>query len=131
MAKERSKAPTSPSPTSTPAKPASATTEKKTAASTAAQPQPFPWLVAAMPAQVRATSAEKFLAMHRHELTERATLLRRLGYSQDAVRLRLQGYELWEHEPFHRSKLIAEVPKIVADVFSTRQVRGTMLSPGV
>jgi hypothetical protein len=91
---------------------------------------PFSWWTPSIPEAVRATFADKFLAMHRREIHERASLLRRLGYGQDEVQKRLEGYELWEHEPFHRSPLRAEVAKLVAAVFAPSTPRTTTLSPG-
>jgi hypothetical protein len=91
---------------------------------------PFSWWSASIPDAVRATFAEKFLTMHRKELHDRACLLRRLGHSQDEVRSRLEGYELWEYEPFAASPLRAEVDKIIAEVFAPKSPRTTTLSPG-
>lgn len=91
---------------------------------------PWPWLREAASRDVRATFADKFLAMHRRELSERASLLRRLGYGRDEVRQRLEQYELWEYEPFHRSQLEREVAGLVAEVFATATPRTTTLSPG-
>ncbi len=67
--------------------------------------------------------------MRRRELRERAALLRRLGYSQDAVAARLAGYEVWEYEPFHASPLTDEVSAIVSEVFAPQQPRSYTLSP--
>ncbi|PSM31661.1 hypothetical protein BVG81_004250 [Haliangium sp. UPWRP_2] len=67
--------------------------------------------------------------MHRRELRERAALLRRLGYTRDAVIERLQGYEAWEYEPFHTSPLFDEVRTLVGEVFATSQARQYTLSP--
>lgn len=103
---------------------------KQPEVSTPRPKQPFPWLSAPIPESVRSTFGEKFLAMHRHELHERATLLRRLGYSQEEVRRRLEGYVAWEYEPFHRSPLAAEVDRLVAAVFATADSRTTTLFPG-
>lgn len=96
----------------------------------AAKQPHFPWLGEAAPRDVRRTFADKFLAMHRRELSERASLLRRLGYGRDEVRQRLEQYESWEYEPFHRSQLEREVAEIVAEVFATATPRTTTLSPG-
>jgi len=67
--------------------------------------------------------------MHRCELRERAALLRRLGYTRDAVAERLQRYEAWEYEPFHTSPLFDEVQAIVSEVFAPSQPRQYTLSP--
>jgi hypothetical protein len=67
--------------------------------------------------------------MRRRELRERAALLRRLGYSRDAVVARLVGYEDWEYEPFHTSPLEGEVRTIVDEVFAPTQPRQYTLSP--
>lgn len=91
---------------------------------------PFSWWSAPIPEGVRATFAEKFLAMHRKELHDRASLLRRLGYSQDEVRSRLEGYAKYEYEPFASSPLHAEVAKVVAAVFAPKSARTTTLTPG-
>lgn len=91
---------------------------------------PFSWWSASVPEAVRATSAEKFLAMHRKELHDRASLLRRLGYGQDEVRSRLEGYANYEYEPFASSPLRAEVAKVVKEVFTPKSPRTTTLTPG-
>lgn len=90
---------------------------------------PFSWWSAPIPEAVRTTFPDKFLAMHRKELHDRASLLRRLGYSQDEVRSRLEGYEQYEYEPFASSPLRAEVAKVVAAVFSPKSPRTTTLTP--
>lgn len=95
-----------------------------------AAPAHLPWLGDPTPRQVRATFADKFLAMHRRELTERASMLRRLGYSRSEVQRRLEQYELWEHEPFHSSQLRAEVSQLVDEVFNPSTPRATSLVPG-
>lgn len=99
-------------------------------AATSAKPSTFSWWDASIPQPARATFAEKFFAMHRRELHERASLLRRLGYSQDEVRRRLEGYEVWEYEPFATSQLRAEIAKVVAAVYAPSSPRTTALSPG-
>jgi hypothetical protein len=68
--------------------------------------------------------------MHRRELHDRASLLRRLGFSQAAVQKRLESYQTWEHEPFHRPLLLGEVAALVAEVFATKSPRSTTLAPG-
>lgn len=77
----------------------------------------------------RAGQPAKFLAMHRREIYERASLLRRLGYSRDEVQRRLEGYETWEYEPFHMPRLRTEVAQIVASVYAPASMRTTSLSP--
>lgn len=96
----------------------------------AVAPPHLPWLGDTAPREVRATFADKFLAMHRRELLERAGMLRRLGYSRLDVLRRLEQYELWEYEPFHSSPLRAEVSKLVDEVFSPATPRATTLVPG-
>jgi hypothetical protein len=118
-------------PAAAPAGPASEGRPTGEASSVAPKKQPaFPWLSAAIPETVQKNFPAKFLAMHRREIHERASLLRRLGYSQAEVCRRLEGYELWEYEPFHHSPLRAEVAKLVAAVFAPPQPRTTTLSPG-
>ena len=106
--------------------------KKKTApqAATPVSKSTFAWWDATIPQSVRGTFPDKFLAMHRKELHERASMLRRLGYAQDEVRRRLEGYEAWQYEPFGASKLAAEVEKIVAAVFAPSSPRTTGLLPG-
>jgi hypothetical protein len=71
-----------------------------------------------------------FFAMHRREISERASLLRRLGYSRDEALRRCQAYEVWEYEPFHVSPLAAEVSKIVDEIYQPKIGRVMTLSPG-
>lgn len=68
--------------------------------------------------------------MRRREIRDRASLLRRLGYSQADVQARLVGYETWEYEPFHASPLAEEIKRLVAEVFAPAQPRQFTLSPG-
>lgn len=95
-----------------------------------ARQPPFVWSGAPAPEAARQTSADKFLAMHRKELHDRASLLRRLGYSQDEVRSRLEGYAQYEYEPFASSPLRDEVAKVVTAVFGPKSPRTTTLTPG-
>lgn len=87
------------------------------------------FMVAKIGEAARAGQPTKFLAMHRREIYERASLLRRLGYSRDEVQRRLEGYETWEYEPFHMPRLRAEVAQIVASVYESASMRTTSLSP--
>ena len=91
---------------------------------------PFPYLHASIPASVKSTFAQSFLKMRRHELSERARLLRRLGYSQKEALQRCQAYEAGEYEPFHSSPLANEVKKIVEEVYQPESGRVTSLAPG-
>jgi hypothetical protein len=107
--------------------------KKKKPVSPAAPPtskSTFEWWDATIPQSVRDTFSDKFFAMHRRELHERACMLRRLGYGQAEVRRRLEGYEEWQYEPFATSRLHAEVAKIVAEVYAPSSPRTTSLTPG-
>jgi hypothetical protein len=79
---------------------------------------------------VKSSNPAAFLAMHRREISERAGLLRRLGYSRDEALRRCQAYEVGEYEPFARSPLAGEVAKLVDEVYHTKTGRVSTLSPG-
>lgn len=89
---------------------------------------PFDWLKPNLPTNLR--DGTKMLAMRRRELQEKASLLRRLGYSQSDALRRLQAYEQGEHEPFHTSPLAKEVSAIVEAVYGAKLARVSTLSPG-
>ncbi len=91
--------------------------------------QPFPWLSAVIPASATACFSGRNLEMRRKEISERAGLLRRLGYSRGEVLARLAGYQTWEYEPFHKSPLAAEVAALVDAVFAPAKGRVTTLQP--
>lgn len=91
---------------------------------------PFPYLHASIPASVKSTFPESYLKMRRHEISERARLLRRLGYSREEALRRCQAYETGEHDPFHTSPLASEVNKLVDEVYQPQSGRVTSLSPG-
>lgn len=91
--------------------------------------QPFPWLVAAVPSTATARFATRNLEVRRREISDRASLLRRLGYSKDQVLSRLSGYQSWEYEPFHTSPLASEVAALVDAVFAPAKGRVTTLQP--
>lgn len=90
---------------------------------------PFDWMKPNLPTNLPRDGA-KMLAMRRHELQEKASLLRRLGYSQSDALRRLQAYEHGEHEPFHSSPLGKEVGAIVESVYGAKLARVSTLSPG-
>jgi hypothetical protein len=91
---------------------------------------PFSWLHPHIPAHVKKHYPAAAKAMQRREISERASMLRRLGYSRDEALRRCQAYDEWEYEPFHRSPLAAEVVQIVDEVYSPKVGRVTILSPG-
>lgn len=91
--------------------------------------QPFPWLVTAIPATATAQFAPRNLEVRRREMSDRAGLLRRLGYSKADVLSRLLGYQSWEYEPFHTSPLATEVTALVEAVFAPAKGRVTTLQP--
>lgn len=133
-------APKAPAP-SVPATPAApAVTSKAAPAATAgsrgagssAAPAPsgaFAWQGSSAPASVSQSFTEKYLDMSRREIRDRASLLRRLGYSRDETLGRCRSYQDWEHEPFHSSQLLTEVAQIVDEVYQTRTGRSSTLSP--
>lgn len=91
---------------------------------------PFSWHVPKIPGLVQASFRERALANQRAELRERASLLRRLGYSESETLRRLSSYDSWEYEPFHNSPIATEIAQLVAEVYATSSVRSTTLSPG-
>ncbi len=91
--------------------------------------QPFPWLSAVIPASASACFSGRNLEVRRREISERASLLRRLGYDRSEVLARLAGYQTWEYEPFHKSPLAAEVATLVDAVFAPAKGRVTTLQP--
>lgn len=91
---------------------------------------PLSHLNVSIPASVKSTFAQSSLKMRRHEISERAGLLRRLGYSRDEALRRCQAYEVGEYEPFATSQLAAEVAKLVDAVYHPASGRVTTLSPG-
>lgn len=105
--------------------PAEATSPAVVAPPSRVAAAPFVWLNAPLPKALQATFAAKFLAMHQHEIKERASLLRRLGYDQATVQNRLERYMVWEYEPFHRPALIGVVSKLVTAVYAPTSARGT------
>ncbi len=62
--------------------------------------------------------------MYRRELTERAELLARLGYSKERVTTRLSANTAWDFDLHGRPRHAAEIDRIVTDVFR-RAVTGT------
>jgi hypothetical protein len=76
-----------------------------------------------------ARSAPRNLEARRREVSERASLLRRLGYSKSDVLTRLRGYQDWEYEPFHKSPLAGEVAALVEAVFAPAKGRVSTLQP--
>jgi len=76
-----------------------------------------------------ARSSPRNLEIRRREISERAGLLRRLGYSKSEVLTRLRGYQDWEYEPFHKSPLAGEVAALVEAVFASTKGRVTTLQP--
>ena len=111
---------------------------EKTADSTSTPPvtktpvlatQPFPWLSVSTAKSVKDLSASRNLEVRRREISDRAGLLRRLGYSQTEVLIRLRGYQDWEYEPFHKSPLGTEVTALVEAVFAAGKGRVSTLQP--
>lgn len=90
-------------------------------------PEPFDWFTAHVPLGVCAP--EKNLDVRRREVSERAALLRRLGYGKEEVCARLCAYQVWEYEPFHKSPLSVEVPKLVDAIFGSAKARISALEP--
>ena len=95
----------------------------------AIDPQPFPWLSVSTAKSVKHHSDARNLEVRRREISDRAGLLRRLGYSQTEVLIRLRGYQDWEYEPFHKSPLGTEVTALVEAVFAPAKGRVSTLQP--
>ncbi len=91
---------------------------------------PLSHVHAKIPDSVKSTFAAAFLKMRRHEISERASLLRRLGYSRDEALRRCQSYEAGEYEPFGTSQLADEVAALVDTVYHPKTGRVSSLSPG-
>lgn len=91
---------------------------------------PFDWHVPKIPGRVQDGFREQALLHKRAELRERASLLRRLGYSESETLRRLSAYDAWEYEPFHSSPLATEIARLVAEIYESKQARSTSLSPG-
>lgn len=83
-----------------------------------------------IPDSVKSTFAAASLKMRRQELSERASLLRRLGYSRDEALRRCRAYEAGEYEPFGASPLAGEVEKLIDTVYQPKTSRVSSLSPG-
>ncbi len=113
----------------TPKKRASGTEKSPSSTDTAALAPPFPWLSSKVPPHICAHSGTRNLEVRRREITDRAGLLRRLGYSRNDVLSRLSSYLDWEYEPFHKSPLAAEITALVDAVFSPAKGRVTTLQP--
>ncbi|MBP6742259.1 MAG: hypothetical protein KA244_05400 [Deltaproteobacteria bacterium] len=90
---------------------------------------PFAWLHQPSSTTPKSTQSATSVAMRRAELIERASLLRRLGYSRDEALRRCQAYEHWEHEPFHTSPLSKTVQALVDEVYAPRLARVGTLTP--
>ena len=104
--------------------------ETKTAVAVAAiDKQPFPWLSVSSAESVKDLSASRNQEVRRREISDRASHLRRLGYSQTEVLIRLRGYQDWEYEPFHKSPLGTEVTALVEAVFAPAKGRVSTLQP--
>lgn len=91
---------------------------------------PFDWLKPNLSPSLSQRHADSGLAVQRTELREKASLLRRLGYSQAEAQSRLQGYVNGEFEPFHESPLAGEVKAIVESVYGPKLGRVGTLNPG-
>ena len=91
---------------------------------------PFSVLPPKAQAPVKSPLDADSLATRRREVSERASLLRRMGHSHDEALRRCQAYDAWEFEPFHRSPLADEVVKIVGEVYKSTPSRVTNLAPG-
>ena len=91
---------------------------------------PLSYLRPTVPAQVKSTFPAASLAMQRREVSERAALLRRLGYSRDEALRRCQAYEVGHYEPFARSPVADEVKALVDAVYQPKTGRVSTLSPG-
>ncbi|HMU38079.1 MAG TPA: hypothetical protein PKE31_03625 [Pseudomonadota bacterium] len=90
---------------------------------------PFGWWNSAVSAFAQARFLSRNADLRKRAITERASLLRRLGYGRDEVLLRLSSYEHWEYEPFHKSPVASEVEKLVDAVFAPAKARATALEP--
>lgn len=90
---------------------------------------PFPWHDAQVPAGVSASFGDKFLDMHRRELKDRASMLRRLGYPREETLRRCEAYAEWEFEPFHSSPLHKEIAALVDEAYAGRAARVGGLLP--
>ena len=90
---------------------------------------PFPWHDAQVPAGVSASFQDKFLDMHRRELKDRASMLRRLGYPREETLRRCEAYAEWEFEPFHSSPLHKEIATLVDEVYAGKAARVGGLQP--
>ncbi len=82
---------------------------------------PFDYMYSDVPQ--RFTSApEKAKAMYRRELVERAAMLRRLGYTRDEARVRLETNFEWDWEvnetPVELAGLQDEIRSVVEEVYS-------------
>jgi hypothetical protein len=113
----------------TPKKRAPGSEKSPSSTDTAALAPPFPWLSSKVSPIVSAQSGPRNLEVRRREISERAGLLRRLGYSRNDVLSRLSSYLDWEYEPFHKSPLAAEITALVDAVFSPAKGRVTTLQP--
>ena len=113
----------------TPKKRASGSEKSPSSPDPAVLAPPFPWLSAKVPPIISAHAGARNLEIRRREITDRAGLLRRLGYSRNEVLSRLSSYLDWEYEPFHKSPLAAEITALVDAVFLPAKGRVTTLQP--
>lgn len=90
----------------------------------------MPFSVVPAPVATKSATPDTSLATRRREISERASLLRRMGHGYDEALRRCQAYDAWEFEPFHRSPLASEVVKIVGEVYQSTPSRVTNLAPG-
>ena len=113
----------------TPKKRASGSEKSPSSPDPAVLAPPFPWLSAKVPPIISAHAGARNLEVRRREITDRAGLLRRLGYSRNEVLSRLSSYLDWEYEPFHKSPLAAEITALVDAVFLPAKGRVNTLQP--
>lgn len=82
---------------------------------------PFDYMHVQIPEEFR-NAPEKAKAMYRQELKERAAMLRRLGYDEAEVLMRLTTNVRWDWEaneaPSIIEELKGELPAIVKEVYS-------------
>ncbi|MBM4320237.1 MAG: hypothetical protein FJ125_09805 [Deltaproteobacteria bacterium] len=82
---------------------------------------PFDYLHVEIPAEFR-NAPEKALQMYRHELKERAGMLKRLGYTREDALMRLSTNLRWDWEvnpaPDYIRELEQQLAGIVEEVYS-------------
>lgn len=83
----------------------------------------FDWMDPSVPAGQAARERTSTHAAMEREMTERASLLQRLGYSLAEAQLRVRGNLLWDFEVQGRPAMAARVDALVAKVYGRTKKR--------